>query len=79
MTPAMASEPYTADAPPVTISTDSMSAGGITFRSETPSSLGSHEAPPVDQHQRARAAEAAEVRRGGFLRITPKLVTTCSV
>ena len=29
----MASEPYTADAPPVTISTDPMSAGGITFRS----------------------------------------------
>ena len=33
MTPATASEPYAADAPPVTISVRSSSSGGIRFRS----------------------------------------------
>ena len=35
-TPATASEPYTADAPPVTISTRWISEGGMTFTSTTP-------------------------------------------
>ncbi len=38
-TPLIASDPYTADAPPVMISTLSISAGGMTLRSGTPSPL----------------------------------------
>ncbi|MNN17033.1 hypothetical protein D3C81_1302010 [compost metagenome] len=45
--PAMASEPYTADAPPVTISTFSMSASGMVARSTTPSELAGMKRRPL--------------------------------
>ena len=61
--PEIASEPYTAEAPPVTMSMRSISAVGIIEVSTSPSSLNGTMRLPFMQHQVALRAEAAQVDR----------------
>ena len=60
--PAIASEPYTAEAPPVIISTRFTSAAGDGREVDVAGAVGRNEAPAVDERQRARGAESSQVR-----------------
>ncbi len=80
-TPAIASEPYTAEAPPVTTSTRSISAGGMLFRSTTPSVLAPTMRRPLTS---TRVREGPRPRRStvavpvpGLLLDAPNVPTTC--
>ena len=68
-TPATASEPYTADAPPVSTSTRSISGAGIWLMSARRAERAARrQTAAVDQHQRAVRAEVAQVERRGARR-----------
>ena len=61
VTPLIASEPYAADAPPVTTSTRSMSAVGKHGDVDRAGLLAADDAPAVEQRERAVRADAAQV------------------
>ena len=61
-TPAMASAPYTAEAPPVIVSTRSIAADGIELVSTSSAAFAGWRAAAVDQHEGAVRADAAQVQ-----------------
>ena len=68
-TPAMASGPYTAEAPPVMTSTPWIAAAGMVLMSTTSSAFAGCGRRPSTQHEIAVRAEAAQVQGRGAGRL----------